>query len=70
MVWAAFSGHGVGAISKISTLMEQYVYQNILLNTMMPYRGDNMPRRVEFYAWQWPKILLTLSEGLLGKEQY
>lgn len=45
MVWAAFSGHGVGPIKKIDTRMDQYVYQNIFLNTMIPYAEDNMPLR-------------------------
>ena len=56
MVWAAFSRHGVGPICNIDRRMDQYVYQNILLNTMMPYAEDNMPLRWSFMHDNEPKL--------------
>ena len=61
----AFSGHGVGAIYKIDTRMVQYVYQNILLNIMMPYADDNMLLRWSFMHDHEPKHCLRLVRSCL-----
>lgn len=55
MVWAAFSGHGVGPIIKIDTRMDQYVYKDIISNTMIPYAEENMPLRWHFMHDNDPK---------------
>lgn len=55
MVWAAFSWHGVGPVHKIDTRMDQYVYQNIIVNTMMPFADENMPLKWRFMHDNDPK---------------
>ena len=62
-----FSGHGVGPICKIDTGMDQYVYKNILLNTMMPYAEDNMSLRWSFMHDNDPKHSLYLVKCCMGE---
>ena len=43
MVWACFSWYGVGPIFWIKKIMDQYLYLEILENTMLPYAEWEMP---------------------------
>ena len=67
MAWVAFSGHGVGPICKIDTRMDQYVYWNIVLNTMMSYAEHNISLRWSFMHDNEPK---HSSLNVLARGQY
>lgn len=55
MLWAAISGKGVGPIVQIEGIMDQYVYKNILTETMIPYTDENMPVTWKFMQDNDPK---------------
>jgi len=43
MIWASFSHYGVGPIYWVKTIMDRYVYVNILNDVMLPYASEDMP---------------------------
>jgi len=43
MIWACFSYYGVGPIYWVKTIMDRYVYVNILNDVMLPYASEDMP---------------------------
>lgn len=43
MVWACFSGNGVGPIHRIHGTMNKEMYQKILEDVMLPYAEENLP---------------------------
>lgn len=55
MVWGCFSGHGIGQIHKISGIMDQYVYKDILENIMLPYAEEELPLRWTYQQDNDPK---------------
>ena len=55
MVWGAFSWHGVGPIHRITQRMDQYVYKDIMENTMEPYADEVMPVTFIFQQDNDPK---------------
>lgn len=65
MVWAAFSWRGVGPIHKIDTRMDQHVYKNIILNTMIPFADDNLPLTWSFMHDNDPKHTSRLVKSCL-----
>lgn len=69
MVWAAFSGHGVGPIHKIDTRMDQYVYKNLLVNEMIPYADEAMPLRWRFMHDNDPKHTSRLVKSCLDQNK-
>lgn len=64
-VWGAFSGHGVGPIIKIDGQMDQFVYKNIVSNTMIPYAEENLPLRWRFMHDNDPKHTSRLVKRCL-----
>lgn len=65
MVWAAFSWHGVGPISRITGRMDQHVYKNILENVMVPFCWEHMPVTCVFQHDNDPKHTSRLVKRYL-----
>ena len=55
MVWGCFSRSGTGPLVRIDTIMDRFVYRDILRNHMLPYAEEEMPLRWEFQQDNDPK---------------
>lgn len=45
MIWACFSGFGIGPFHEIEGIMDRFKYRDILANVMMPHSEWEMPLR-------------------------
>ena len=68
MVWVCFSGVSLGPLHKIDSIMDSQMYKNILLEKMLPYARDKMPRQLTFQEHNDPKHSSTLVKGYLEQE--
>ena len=55
MVWGCFSSSGVGPLHRIVGIMDQFLYRDILENTMLPFAKKKMPRGWIFQQDNDPK---------------
>ena len=56
IVWGCFSGiSGLGPLFQINSIMDCFVYRDILEKQMVPFANDNMPLRWQFQQNNDPK---------------
>lgn len=68
-VWGAFSWRGVGPIVRISGIMDQYQYLNILRDHMEPYAFESMPVSFTFMHDNDPKHTARTIKSWLSQEK-
>jgi len=69
MLWGAFSWKGVGPIFKIEGNMDSAMYKNIILEQMLPYARQNMPRGWIFQQDNDPKHRSHLLQQVFSKKK-
>jgi hypothetical protein len=62
MVWGCFSYYGVGPIYWIKSIMDRFIYVDIMQNTMLPYAEEEMPLRWIFQQDNDPKHTSKLAK--------
>lgn len=66
MVWACFSGQGMGPLHRIHGIMDRFMYKDTLQNVMLPYAEEEMPLRWIFQQDNDPKLTAKIVTQWLG----
>ena len=68
-VWDGFSMHGMETLHRIHSIMDQYVYKDIIKNVLLPYTEDFLPVIWIFVQDCNPKHMAKSVQKLLEKKQ-
>lgn len=69
MVWAGMSSSGTGPICRITGIMDQFVYVNILKRHLVPFANDKLARNWIFQADNDPKHTSNRAKNYLNRKK-